>query len=298
MVGFWGAAGSTCGPWPNVSGHENDLPSGRSESAHGERASCALRNEYQDVEIGRADTHSGSSLTRTAAEDKGRPVGRRRSVPVGRGVGGRKPGDGRRSGHRAVSRRTVPLASDPGRSWLHRTAPGFQPRCTPPGPLGFVRHLGAVDPAPITPASPALGGGGGGHIGRRPHGPPDADGRQSERCRHARRAIRAAEPSNRRMARRDRLPLPAQGHVGEVGHRLRRSKEHPALGARPGLVCGRGHQFGLLHCHAPNPRGAHTADGSGVGGGTSTRARPAGSGWTGLRIQFVQELFNRTVTSQ
>src|SRR5580704_12323778 len=43
------------GPRRSVPGHENDLPSGRSESAHGEKASCALRNEYQDQEVGGAD---------------------------------------------------------------------------------------------------------------------------------------------------------------------------------------------------------------------------------------------------
>src|SRR5271170_422020 len=52
-------------------GHENDLPSGRSESAHGERASCALRNEYQDDQlVCRADTHDHAIVARPAGGDK------------------------------------------------------------------------------------------------------------------------------------------------------------------------------------------------------------------------------------
>ena len=70
--GRWSVVGSRVfgpgfgilGPGP-VAGHENDLPSGRSKSAHGEQASCALRNEYQDVQVGRNDSHSVVILTRS-----------------------------------------------------------------------------------------------------------------------------------------------------------------------------------------------------------------------------------------
>src|ERR1700674_1751628 len=194
----------------SVPGHENDLPSGRSESAHGEKASCALRNEYQDAEVGRAGVHSGSIVARSAgrgqvprarngrASDpslcgmwKHRRHGQRRPAgPPTRACGlpGPPPGD-----RAAEPRRSLLLHPGPARlrQRLDRRAP--RPRLSPPVVRRRTRgtrgpgagHTAHVLPSPLR-GPPGLGrrpprrrdrlGGGGGPLrGRLPgRGPPSA----------------------------------------------------------------------------------------------------------------------------
>src|SRR5580693_8506744 len=79
-------------PVSTVAGHENDLPSGRSESAYGEMASYALCDEYQLNSGGeRAGTHSADIVTR-------RRHRRQAERPDGVGWGGARATPRRRGG--------------------------------------------------------------------------------------------------------------------------------------------------------------------------------------------------------
>ena len=275
VVGCWGAAacapGRTCRDMKTTS-HlgGRKAHTARERRVRYETSTRMLRSDGHD-------THSASSLTRTAAEDKGRPVGRRRSVLASREVGGRGR---RRETVLRPHRQPTDSAPAPDPDGLAPSDPPGSGACTPPtsGLRAPPRYCRSCPHHTCLPCPRWRGW----WIGRR-------------------RTGRPASPS----VVGDPLPLPTPVATSRPGPPRRGPAPASEVRRAPSARRSTESRLGpwspssdsstvmLNHGERAPPMGL------GVGGGTSTPcAGRKGSGWTGLEIQFVQEPFNRTVTSQ